>query len=94
MCSADVSKAFLQGLTYEEIAKDTGAPLREAHFEHGCVPSLRHVEGLEDFNPSTEMLHSDKPGTGLKDAPHAFSLKLARSTAKFGCRALHTEHQI
>ena len=93
MCSADVSKAFLQGLTYEEIAKDTGAPLREVQFElpTGCVPLLRQVEGFEDFDPSTEVVHSDKPGTGLKDAHHAFSLKLARSTAKFGCRPLRTE---
>ena len=37
-----------------------------------------------DFGLNTEVLHCDKPGTGLVDAPRAFSLKLARVTKQLG----------
>ena len=32
LVSADVSKAFLQGVTYKELAAATGEPLREVNF--------------------------------------------------------------
>ena len=40
------------------------------------------MEGLEDFDPQNEELHCDKPGTGLVDAPRAFSLKLQKVTSE------------
>ena len=40
------------------------------------IPLLKQLEGFENFNPQTEVLHCDKPGTGLVDAPRAFSLQL------------------
>ena len=80
--TADVEKAFLQGVTYEELSKLTGEPLREVNFmlPHGSVPILQKVEGFSGFDPRTEVCHCDKPGTGLVDAPRAFSMKLAEVT--------------
>jgi hypothetical protein len=79
ICAADISKAFLQGVTYEELAKITGETLREVNFvlpRHN-VEQLRKIKGYETFDPDTEVLHCVKPGTGSVDAPRAFSLKLA-----------------
>ena len=76
--AADISKAFLQGVTYAELAKITGTEPREVNFylPLADVPLLKALPGLEDFDPKTEVLHSDKPGTGLGDAPRAFQIKL------------------
>ncbi len=78
ICSADISKAFLQGVTYDELAKLTGEPLREVNFylPASNIPLLRKLPGFENFDPMKEVLHCDKPGTGLVDAPRAFSIKL------------------
>ena len=78
MCTADISKAFLQGVTYEELAKLTGEPMREVNFYLPAdnIPLLHMIPGFEDFDPQSEVLHCDKPGTGLGDAPRAFSIKL------------------
>ena len=40
---------------------------------------------MENFDPQTEVLHCDKPGTGLVDAPRAFSMKLKRVTETENC---------
>ena len=78
VCTTDISKAFLQGVTYKELAQLTGEPMREVNFylPGYNIPMLRQLKGFEDFDPMHEVLHSDKPGTGLVDAPRAFSLKL------------------
>ena len=34
------------------------------------------IPGFEDFDPQNEVFHCDKPGTGLGDAPRAFSIQL------------------
>ena len=82
VCTADISNAFLQCVTYEKLAAATGEPIREVNFElpPGSVGILKHVEGFMDCNPLKEVLHCDKPGTGLVDAPRCFSLKLAKVT--------------
>ena len=82
LANSDISKAFLQGVTYEELARITGEPLREVNFylPGYCIPFLRKIPGYEDFDPVTEVLHCDKPGTGCNDAPRCFSLKLAKVT--------------
>ena len=71
ICTADISKAFLQGVTYEELAKLTGKKQREVNFylPASNIPLLQKVPGFEDFNPAKGVLHCDKPGTGLVDAP-------------------------
>ena len=76
ICTADISKAFLQGVTYEQLAEMTGEPMREVNFylPASDISLLRTLPGCEDFDPQKEVLHCDKPGTGLVDAPRAFSL--------------------
>ena len=82
MGTLDISVAFLKGVTYKELADMTGEPVREVDFylPASCIPLLRLVPGFEDFDPQTEVLHCDKPGTGLADAPRAFSIKLKTVT--------------
>ena len=79
ICAADISKAFLQGVTYEELSRLTGEPLREVNFYLPAynIAHLRTLPGFEDFDPQAEVLHCDKPGTGSVGAPRAFSMKLA-----------------
>ena len=54
--------------------------MREVNFyrPQGSVAILQRLDGFTDFNPALEVLHCDKPGTGLVDAPQAFSTKLSR----------------
>jgi hypothetical protein len=80
--SIDISKAFLQGLTYDELADLTGEPRRHVAFTlpKGAAAQLRKIAGYEDFCEYREVLECTKPGTGCKDAPRAFSLKLAKVT--------------
>ena len=91
ICTTDISKAFLQGVTYEELSELTGEPIREVNFSlpRACVDILRQVPGFEDFDENVEVLHCDKPGTGLVDAPRAFSMKLAMVT-KDQCHMMPT----
>eukprot|EP00974_Lingulodinium_polyedra_P008165 776251-Lingulodinium_polyedra.AAC.1 len=51
---------------------------KEVNFElpGGSVTLLQQVPGYEHFNPQSEVLQCDEPGTGLRDAPAAFSRKL------------------
>ncbi|CAE7210155.1 unnamed protein product [Symbiodinium sp. CCMP2456] len=80
--SLDVNKAFLQGMTYKEIHDLTGEAEREVHFTlpPEAAVHLRKLEGYHDFDERREVLKCVKPGTGCKDAPRAFSLKLAKCT--------------
>ena len=57
ICTLDVWVAFLKGVTYEELAKLTGEPMREVNFylPAVCIPLLRTVRGFEDFDPRTEV---------------------------------------
>ena len=88
LCALDVKKAFLQGVSYEELAAETGETQREVNFElpASTAAVLRQVPGYESFDHRTEVLHCDKPGTGLRDAPRAFSQKLRKVTDQFGFR--------
>ena len=82
LTAIDIRKAFLKGLTYDEMARETGEPRREVNFDLDAesVKVLRTIKGFESFDPVREVLHNDKPGTGFKDAPRCFSLKLAKAT--------------
>ena len=86
IATTDISKAFLQGVTYEELAKKTGDAQREVNFylPQRQIHILRKVPGFENVDANNEVLHCDKPGTGLVDAPRAFSMKLAEVTDKCG----------
>jgi len=49
---------------------------------------LRTIKGFEHFDESKHCLRNTKPGTGTKDAPRAFSLKLRRTTTgKLGLKS-------
>jgi len=69
-------------VTYKELAALTGEPEREVnlYLPAGQIALLRQVPGFESFGPQMEVLHCDKPGTGLVDAPRAFSIKLQMIT--------------
>eukprot|EP00974_Lingulodinium_polyedra_P016142 1564898-Lingulodinium_polyedra.AAC.1 len=55
------------------------AETKEVNFEFpgGSVSLLQQVSRFENFNPQLEVLRCDKPGTGLRDVPAAFSRKLS-----------------
>lgn len=96
MCTTDISKAFLQGVTYEELAAQTGDAVREVNFYLPAynVPQLQQVEGFEGFDPTTEVIHCDKPGTGSVDAPRCFSIKLSKVTEKAGLIASNVDAEL
>ena len=78
----DVKKAFLKGVSYEELAEATGEPERNVNFELSpdAVAILRQIPEFSDFDPATEVLHMTKPGTGCKDAPRCWSIQLTKVT--------------
>eukprot|EP00974_Lingulodinium_polyedra_P041591 3994698-Lingulodinium_polyedra.AAC.1 len=59
---------------------------KEVNFElpGGSATLRQQAPGFENFNPQLEVLHSDKPGTGLRDAPAVFSRKFNSVTSKMG----------
>ena len=56
----------------------------------GSAAILRQVPGYEDFDENLECFHCIKPGTGCKNAPKAFSTKLARATRSPECNTRPT----
>ena len=82
ICTIDIEKAFLQGLTVKEVADATGSQEEETHFvlPSGAGAMLRQIPVYEDFNKHTENLLALKASTGTVGALRAFSLKLARVT--------------
>jgi len=83
-------------VTYEELARLTGEPLREVNFTlpPNNVPMLRQVPGFESFDPAKEVLHCDKPGTGSVDAPRAFSLKLQGVLERIGLKPCSVDPEL
>eukprot|EP00974_Lingulodinium_polyedra_P097108 9412214-Lingulodinium_polyedra.AAC.1 len=84
-------------MTYEEMTEaGHSTETKEVNFElpGGSVTLLQQVPGFENFNPQLEVLHCDKPGTGLRDAPAAFSRKLNSVTSKMGCKPLHADSEV
>jgi hypothetical protein len=97
LTAIDVKKAFLKGITYAELAATTKEPAREVNFEltHEVVAVLRTIPGFENFSANDEVLHCTKPGTGCKDAPRCFSIKLSQATNDvFGARSSTTDDQL
>lgn len=82
LATIDIGKAFLNGTAYEELARSTSAPSREANVElrAEAVAGRLQFRGYEDFAPCLEVLHWTEPGTGCKGAPRCFAIKLARAT--------------
>ena len=93
----DVKKAFLKGISYDELATMTGDQRREVNFELDAesVAVLKTCKGYEDFNPAREVLHMLKPGTGCKDAPRCFSIQLTKATDEsFGAKPTTYDPQL
>ena len=86
--SMDISAAFLKGLTFEEISRLTGKPLRSVQFvvPANCVHLLRKLPGMEDFDHVLEVLDFLKAMWGLKDAPRAFGLRRDMTLTRYGAR--------
>eukprot|EP00959_Pyramimonas_sp_CCMP1952_P233689 4883929-Pyramimonas_sp.AAC.1 len=88
IASLDINMAFLRGLTYQELAEATGEKERVVCIilPPGSATVLRSLPGFENYDESKHCLQCLKPGTGTKDAPRAFSLKLRRNARGFGLR--------
>eukprot|EP00439_Symbiodinium_sp_Y106_P057262 s2270_g8.t1 len=96
LASSDVPKAFLQGVSYEELAQTTQQPLRDVSFELGGegLACLKQMQGFTDFDARSEVLHCLKPGTGCRDAPRCFSLKLRQVTEAYGLQPSSIDSQL
>ena len=79
MTAIDVRKAFLKGVSYEELSQVTNQPARKVAFEldGDAVEVLQTLPGFSNFDPYNEVLEMLKPGTGCKDAP---------DVGRFSCR--------
>eukprot|EP00959_Pyramimonas_sp_CCMP1952_P454863 9470628-Pyramimonas_sp.AAC.1 len=82
----DIDKAFLEGLTHEELAHATGEETRTVCFAlpPGSAQVLRALPGSSSRDESRRCVRCLKPGTGAQDAPGAFSLKLRTTTRAIG----------
>ena len=71
LSTVDVKKAFLKGISYDELAEHMGQARREVDFElsEQAEAVLRTLPGYDDFDPRFEVLSMVRPGTGCKDAP-------------------------
>ena len=89
MASLDINKAFLKGFTYKELAAATGEHERMVCFKlpPGSATLLRKFPGFENYDEAIDCLQCIKPGTGTKDAPRAFSLKLRKTTKCIGLKS-------
>ena len=96
IASLDIDTAFLQGFTYKELAEATGEKERVVCFRlpPGSAILLRQFPGFEDFDETKHCLQCIKPGTGTKDAPRAFSLKLHKTTKNIGLQSTSYDHEL
>ena len=74
----------------------TQQPLRDVSFELGGegLACLKQMQGFTDFDARSEVLHCLKPGTGCRDAPRCFSLKLRQVTEAYGLQPSSIDSQL
>ena len=94
--TADVSVAFLQGLSFSEIAKLTNTEERSVCFTPptDCARYFQELPGLQSYNPDRDVLRMKKAVYGLKDAPRAWRIKLDLVLRSTGGRPLHTDSSL
>ena len=94
--SMDISAAFLKGMTFEQIAKVTGKPIRSVQFKvpANTVHLLKRLPGMADFDPTREVLNFLKAMWGLKDAPRAFGMQRDAAFREFGARPTIKDGQL
>jgi len=70
LLSADVPETSLRGISYADLADQTGDAMREGTFTVLPAPAvdLRQIPGCEAFGERKEILKCTKPGTGWRDA--------------------------
>ena len=80
--TADVSQAFLRGLSFEQTAEMKDEVRREVQFivPPGSAEMLRQLPGFENFNTMLEVLRLLRCGFGLKDAPRLWNKLLKEGT--------------
>ena len=90
---ADISSAFLQGMTFEEVSRLLGEPIREVCFDmpYGTADVLAQVPGFENVDPAIETLQMGKGGFGLKDAPRLFGIKRDLTLQEDSLRPTHAD---
>ena len=90
LLSADVSTAFLQGLSFAELSKLTGEPERVVSFKppKNYESFFRELPGLSALNFDTHTLRMKKCVYGLKDAPRAWRKRLDQVLVGHGLKAL------
>ena len=86
LSSFDVEKAFLQGMTYEELHNLTGEAPTKVFFilPPGAAALLRRLKGFERYDERYQVLQALIPATGTADAPRAFALKLSQVMSDHG----------
>ena len=97
LVSADVSEAFLRGITFQHLHElDPQQPLRkvEISLPPGTEQLVQTLPGMEDFNAQEECLGLCKPGFGLKDAPRLWNLALNQALSKANLQAANTDRQL
>ena len=88
----DVSSAFLQGLTFKEVAAMSSAPMRVVCFAPPIGSERYFVEVLgSKYNPMVHVLKALKGIYGLRDAPRLWKNKLHLVLVETGGRLLHTD---
>ena len=96
LLSADVSTAFLQGLTFEKMAELTGEPLRTVCIKMPpeTADLLRTFPQFKSFDPYRQALKLIKPVYGLKDAPRAWRLMLDIVLTQLNGKKMIVDRQI
>jgi hypothetical protein len=94
--SLDVGSDFAKGMTFEDLSRLTGEPLRAVEFDLSPedVKILKQIPGFETFDPATETLTMIKPIYGLKDAPRAWRKKLHLILTEWGMKQLYADAQL
>ena len=94
--TADVSQAFLRGLTFEHAAQMKDEVRRDVQFTVplGSTHLLKKLPGFSDFNPLTEVLRMLRGGFGLKDAPRLWNTVLRRVLQALGLMPTQADPQL
>jgi hypothetical protein len=91
--TADVSTAFLRGLTFEELSRLTGEKIRRAGFHppKGYESFVKELPGMEAYDRDVHELLMTKPVYGMKDAPRAWRIRLHQALTSLHYMPLKTD---
>lgn len=94
--TADVSRAFLRGLTFAEVAKLKDEVIRiiQSTMPPGGVPIFQQLPGHCDVNPIVEVLEMLRCELGLKDALRLWNKVLRALIESFCMGPLRPDEQL